>query len=1019
MRVFLASTGLGVVLALGAAPASAETVISTAVTTPQTTGVSGDIRISNTGSIKLPGSGIAVTINSNNYVKNEGTIAFNNANDSTGILANTNLTGDITNTGTISLLEDYTPTDSDSDGDLDGTFAQGSNRFGIHVLSGGTYTGNILNTGTITIEGNQSAAIAIDSPLTGSLSAGGTINVVGNDSVGIRTGAVSGDVRVTGGSISVLGGNSVGVSIGGDVGGAVVLQGAISTTGYRTTTPLDTSKLDADDLLQGGSAVVISGNVAHGVLFDLKPTASGSNTDVDGDGIPDAQEGSSAITTYGKAPAVVIGSATQDIAIGAVPSSGNGHGAVNLGTISAFGVYDGIGSTAVSVGGLGHAVTLGNGLTNSGTITAKSSNADATAIHIGSGTTALQIINSGTIIADGAGVDGTSAQAISIDTGATVAAIANFGTIAATREGEGGTAYAIVDHSGTLSTVVNAGTIGVANSASLGDNATAIDMRARTTGSLIRQIAPSSGSSVPAIEGNVYLGAGNDTVSIEAGHLFGNVDFGGGTDTVQLNGTSVLRGSLLHTDGLAVTIGTGATLDATNLGVINLGSLTAADGSNLGVTIARDGFTSYNVTGAASFGTDSKILVTLDTVGHATGTYKILDAVSLTGSSNLTDTIVTLPFLFNSHLTTDDASGQVLLDVELKDAGELQLNRSETAIIDAALQAADIDRPLRALFLSTDNAADLKNTLQQLMPEHAGGVFETATKGSRLAAGVLNDPRPLGGLWMQQVAWGSTKSIGDTAAYDLEGWGATMGYDVGLGALGRVGVTAAYLYGKDGKDANELISNHYEGGLYWRKTAGGFNAWARATVGTIDFSSTRNFTGSTTLGNFTRSADAKWKGTLYAATGGISYEARMGRLSIRPNARAEYYKLNEKGYAETGGGDGFDLTVLGRKSNESAASGMLTFGYDLMGLEPESTWMRVEAEVGWRQILGGSIGHTSASFKDGDPFTLYPEKRKSGWNGAARLLAGGQTMSVVGEVDAEEQRDKASLGARLGVNFAL
>jgi hypothetical protein len=145
----------------------------------------------------------------------------------------------------------------------------------------------------------------------------------------------------------------------------------------------------------------------------------------------------------------------------------------------------------------------------------------------------------------------------------------------------------------------------------------------------------------------------------------------------------------------------------------------------------------------------------------------------------------------------------------------------------------------------------------------------------------------------------------------------------------------------------------------------------------------------------------------------------MGRISIRPNARVEYYKLDEKGYAESGGGDAFDLTVQGRKSKESAASGMLTFGYDLMGLEPDSTWMRVEIEGGWREILSGSIGHTTASFKDGDPFTLYPEKRKSGWNGAARVLAGGSTMSVVGEVDAEDQLNKTSLGGRLGVNFAL
>ena len=116
------------------------------------------------------------------------------------------------------------------------------------------------------------------------------------------------------------------------------------------------------------------------------------------------------ITTYGSAPAVVIGSATQDMAIGEVPSSN--YGVVNCGTISAFGVYDGVGATAVSVGGLGHAVNVANGITNFGTITAKAVNGNATAIHIGSGTTSPGIVNAGSIIADGAGASGTSAQAL-------------------------------------------------------------------------------------------------------------------------------------------------------------------------------------------------------------------------------------------------------------------------------------------------------------------------------------------------------------------------------------------------------------------------------------------------------------------------------------------------------------------------------------------------------------------------------------------------------------------------------
>jgi len=264
MRSLLASTALGALAVVLATPASGEQVISTAVTTPLTTAGAGDnIRISSTGSVK-PTGGAAVTINSNNSVKNEGTIAIQGANGSTRILANTNLTGDINNTNIITIDEDYTPTDTDKDGDVDGPFAQGSNRFGIHVLGGGTYTGNILNSGTITVEGNQSAGIAIDSALTGSFSNSKTVQIAGDDSAAIRLGSVSGSVTIGSGSTtSALGHNSVGLLLGGDIGGALVIQGTVAVTGYRSTTaPADTSKLDADDLLQGGSAVVVGGNVA-------------------------------------------------------------------------------------------------------------------------------------------------------------------------------------------------------------------------------------------------------------------------------------------------------------------------------------------------------------------------------------------------------------------------------------------------------------------------------------------------------------------------------------------------------------------------------------------------------------------------------------------------------------------------------------------------------------------------------------------------------------------------------------
>ncbi|HVE01770.1 MAG TPA: autotransporter domain-containing protein [Sphingomicrobium sp.] len=1020
MRSLLASTALGALAVVLATPASGEQVISTAVTTPLTTAGAGDnIRISSTGSVK-PTGGAAVTINSNNSVKNEGTIAIQGANGSTGILANANLIGDINNTNIITIDEDYTPTDTDKDGDVDGPFAQGNNRFGIHVLGGGTYSGNILNSGTITVEGNQSAGIAVDSALTGSFSNSKTVQIAGDDSAAIRLGSVSGSVTIGSGSTtSALGHNSVGLLLGGDIGGALVIQGTVAVTGYRSTTaPADTSKLDADDLLQGGSAVVVGGNVAGGILLDTRPADnSSSDTDEDDDGIADASETTATVNSFGAAPAITIGSSTQDISVGAVASSADGHGLVIKGNVSGKGVYSGVSGTGLNIGGVGHTVSIAGGMTVTGSITATASSANAQAVHIGAGASVPAIIVSGAVTAQGGGTASTFGQAIAIDAGATVNSITNSGSIIATRVGTTGTAAAIIDHSGSLALVQNSGSISVTDASTLGDSATAIDLSARNSGATVRQVAAASGKPAPTINGNILFGTGADTLDLQAGTIFGKVDFGGGADALSLSGSSTFRGTLANSAGLGVTIGTGSTLDVKNLGTVDLASLTTASGANLGVTIGDSGHTLYNVAGTANFGTGTKILVTLDHVGTAAGTYTIIDAGTLIGGANLTDSIVTLPFLFNSSLTTNNATGQVNLNVQLKGAGELGLNASETAILDAALDATDADSAMSSVFLAAQDSATIRSTLQQLLPDHAGGAFEAATKGTRVATGILADKRPLSGLWLQQIAWGSSKSIGNTSSYDLTGWGATAGFDHALGSFASVGVTAAYLYGKDGRSGDELTSNHYEGGVYVRGGNGPFRLWARATAGTISFDSTRNFTGSITGGTVTRTSKGKWNGRVFSGSAGMAYEARIGRLSLRPNASVEYYKLTEKGYAESGGGAGFDLTVRKRDSDETAANGILTVGYDLLSLEPDASWARVELEGGWRQILSGKLGNTVASFGDGNPFTLSAEKRTSGWRGGLRVLAGGSAMTFAVEANAEEQQGKASLGGRLGVGL--
>jgi hypothetical protein len=98
---------------------------------------------------------------------------------------------------------------------------------------------------------------------------------------------------------------------------------------------------------------------------------------------------------------------------------------------------------------------------------------------------------------------------------------------------------------------------------------------------------------------------------------------------------------------------------------------------------------------------------------------------------------------------------------------------------------------------------------------------------------------------------------------------------------------------------------------------------------------------------------------------------------------------------------------------------MLALGYDFMGRDPESGWLRLELEGGRRQILSGSVGKTTAAFEDGTPFTLTPEDRTSGWRGGLRLLGGGASMNFVAEVNAEQQQGDVSLGGRLGLTLAF
>ena len=255
---------------------------------------------------------------------------------------------------------------------------------------------------------------------------------------------------------------------------------------------------------------------------------------------------------------------------------------------------------------------------------------------------------------------------------------------------------------------------------------------------------------------------------------------------------------------------------------------------------------------------------------------------------------------------------------------------------------------------------------------------------------------------------------------DVTGWGISTGGEYKT-KLGNFGLSLAYLAGNDadGGTDNEVTTGQYELAAYWRGNWGGFHADARASGARINFESDRRFIGTAAGAAVERNAEAKWDGTLFSASAGMSYQIGFGRFSLRPTAAIDYYRLKEDGYAETGGGDAFNLTVDGRTSDELAATGTVVAGFDFGGKDRDAGWMRAEIEGGRRQIIGGSMGATTAHFKDGADFTLLPEERTDGWVGKLRLVGGTSDFSVGGEFSAEEQQNRAAVAFRVSLHMGL
>ncbi|WP_300974930.1 autotransporter outer membrane beta-barrel domain-containing protein [Sphingomonas sp. LHG3406-1] len=1065
-HLYLASTCL---LALAtAAPALAQTRIEVATTAPVRTstvkaGAADHILITSAGSITTSGP-IAVTIDSNNKLSNQGSVAIGGVNNATGILAIAGVTSEVANSGKITLDEGYTPTDSDNDGDPDGPFAVGSGRFGIRTL--GAFSGNITNSGQIVVEGNDSVGILLGGPLAGNFVHSGSTSILGNNVTGVGLTDVVGNVRLAG-SISAQGLNAVAVRSAGNVTGAMVIQGAIAATGYRyTTSPTDPSKLDSDDLLQGGPALSIEGNVTGGVILAVPPKdTSTTNNDEDNDGIEDSKEGAASVTSFGSSAALRIAHETNSVTLGPVANTGTNFGLIIDGGVTGDGVYTGVNGNAVQIGGRGGTVSIANGVGVSGVIQARSLDRTSTALQIGAGATTPELRNSGKIAAASGKGALAQAVAVSVDVGGTLPVLRNSGEISASIGSEDGSATAIIDKSGTLGLIENSGAIIARGAAATSGRNVAIDLSGRSTGSTVKQTAVAANIAAPSVIGDIRFGSGDDlldvadgfqtgNVSFGAGNngyalsgdaiaqanlgfgggsdtltlagtakLSGNVDFGGGSDTFTLTGNSSFTGQLSNAAGLALSVSAG-TLNIHKSATI--ASLTVSDGGTLGVLLdnTAGASTSLTVNGTAAFGTGSKLRLSVNDIKNAEGTYTVLSAATLTGGTNVTANSELLPYLYKGTLALSGNSLNV--NVVRKSAAELGLNRSETAAFSAIYNALGTDKAIGDSVLGIRTKEQFRATVQQMLPEHAGGAFEAVTAGSRAASRLLSDPtspyKEQGrmGYWISQVAWGSSKSIGSTASFRTGGWGVNGGADIAT-PLGRFGASLSYLWGKDNnRDTdNSVAASQYGMAAHWRLQSGGFQASAQAGWARVKLDGTRHFRSSTGSTPIDRTINSDWNGNLVTANARLAQQLWARSLFIRPSLTLDYAKLKEGSYTERGGGSALDLSVAKRTSDELAVSGLLAAGIELAPKDENGGFLTIEVEGGRRQIVGGSLGDTVARFGSAETFSLTPEDRKSGWVGHLRALGGNSGFRIVGDLGAEQREERVAITARasLAIGF--
>jgi hypothetical protein len=505
----------------------------------------------------------------------------------------------------------------------------------------------------------------------------------------------------------------------------------------------------------------------------------------------------------------------------------------------------------------------------------------------------------------------------------------------------------------------------------------------------------------------------------------GTLDAVGETVNLTLSGKAKYLGTVRNGSKLAVTVN-GGIFGANSTATTAFNSLTIGKSGMLSAYIdGEKGKSSLFNVNTVKFTAGSKISATISSLKNAAGEYVILKSDNkITGAPKFDTSNIELPYIFAGSVTLKEK--ELVLKIRRKAAKELGLVRSSAEAYDAVLSSSLNNSNFSGSVLEIKNKKNLQKHIDQMLPDHAGGIFDFATRGSRIAARHVMDASSIYnvsevGAWLEPIFWKSGKNAADTTSFDTDGYGISTGLERWT-KLGYVGFSYSYLNGKvkNNGGSGKIETSQHELGAHWRIESGPFYGFARLSGAYVTLASNRAFAGSAQSKKYSAAATANWHGWLYSGTAGASYDFELGnRISLRPKVIIDYYQLREKGYAEKGKNDAFNLTVEKRKSDQISATTSLALAYHFGRKSKNHTPLTLELEGGRQHNIGGGLGATIANFKDGKKFTLSPRNIDPSWIGEARILTGGMDFTWQLSGRAEKRLDNIDYSVRASISLAL